>query len=99
MITIFQNQTANGLSDKRRLGNDRTTRHSVDGIRLVIPTGTFGGATITLRVSANGQGFANVVNNTITVDTAKEVYLPDEVHVQAEVTGATATTDISLHIA
>ena len=98
MITLFSGQTANSSSTIFKLDGDKSTRDSQDGERVIVPSGEFDGASISLKISANGVDFADMETNTSTSSLAELVYLPNELFVQATLTNAGASTSINYHI-
>ena len=99
MISVLKSQTINGSSSVFGLGSDSAKREDSEAQRVVVATGTFAGATITITVSGNGVDFAPLTSNTFTAPGVKGENLPNELFIKAEVTGATGTTDVSLHVA
>ena len=99
MISLLENQTINGSSIVTKLDTDKSTRDDISAQRVIVGAGSFAGATITITVSGNGVDFAPLASNTFTTPTVKGENLPSELFIKAEVTGATGTTDVSLHVA
>ncbi len=99
MITLFENQTSNGESPVIKLDSDFSKRNNKTAERVIVATGVFGGATVTIEISGNGVDFAPLTNNTFTTAAAKSENLPNELYIKATITGATGTTDINVHVA
>jgi len=98
MLTVFDSQTANAISRAFALSADKTTRDNKDGERVIVPSGVFDGATLTVQVSANGVDFSDMATNVLTKAQAEIVYLPNELHVRGVLAGVGASTDVNLHI-
>jgi len=98
MLTIFNRQTVNATSRAFALSADKKTRDNVDSERVIVPSGTFDGATLTVQVSANGVDFANMSTNVLTEVNAEIIYLPNELYIRAVLAGVGASTDINLHV-
>ena len=99
MINLFSTQTANVTSRAFSLSSDKSDRNSQDGDRVIVPSGVFDGATVTIQISANGSNFTDLSANTITSNVAVIVYIPNELTIRAVLTNVGASTSINLDIA
>lgn len=99
MINVFSNKKTDGQSEVFKLNADNNKRNIIINDRVFVASGTFNGAVITVTVSGDGVNFAPLLSNTFTAPASKQEYLPNELYIKAEVTGAGASTNVNLHIA
>lgn len=98
MITLFKEQTINASSVIVRLNSDKGTRNNNTNERIIVPSGVFDGASITIQISADGINFVDMASNVATSANAEIVYLPNELYVQATVMNAGTSTNINYHV-
>jgi len=99
MLKLLLNATTNTTSRGVNLEEDKETRDIVSQERVIVVSGVFAGASVSINVSADKVNFVPLTNNVFTSPSAKAEHLPNELTVQAVVSNASATTNVNVHIA
>lgn len=99
MLEVLLNATSDVTSRGVNLEEDKKSRDNVNQERVIVVSGVFGGASVSINVSADKVNFVPLVNNTFTSPAAKTQSIPNELTLQAVVNNSTGTTDINVHIA